>query len=179
MAHTRVVAGGSTTLTKRFVSRWARAYEQSMGSVEPWLFAAVGPAARARRFYEPDEFAQVAAWKTSRSKPRIALNSQDDVRDVTRLAFAAPERLQHRILTLLDGVRTPTATALLAVAFPDRHTILDVRTTEALTRLGSWDGSGGYRAYLDVCRRLADTVSVDLRTLDRALWQWSKDGYSP
>jgi hypothetical protein len=28
-----------------------------------------------------------------------------------------------------------------------------------------------------VCRRLANEFEVDLRTLDRALWRWSKDGY--
>ena len=52
------------------------------------------------------------------------------------MAFAAPERFQHRVLTLLDGISVPSASALLAVAFPDRHTILDFRSTEALKRLG-------------------------------------------
>jgi len=94
------------------------------------------------------------------------------------MALAAPEQIQHRILTLLDGVRVPTATALLAVACLRRHTILDVRSTESLVRLGFWDGTGGYRAYLEVCRRLADAVGADLRTLDRALWRWNKDGSS-
>lgn len=78
---------------------------------------------------------------------------------------------------LLDGVRVPTATALLAVVLPDRHTILDMRSTKALVRLGRWDETGGYRAYVDVCRRLAEDAGVDLRTLDRSLWQWSKAEY--
>jgi hypothetical protein len=160
-----------------FVSRWATAYGWQMGTLELRLFDEVGPAVRGRGFYEPDELAAVAAWKTRRSKGRVASNPADDVRDITRLAFVAPERLQHRALTLLEGVRVPTATALLAVVFPDRHTVLDVRSTEALARLGCWDGAGGYRAYLAVCQELARTVNVDLRTLDRALWQWSKDDY--
>jgi len=164
-------------VTGEWVQRWAAAYTAKMGSVEPRLLAEVGPAVRARGFYEPGELAEVAGWKTQRSKSRIAGNSPDDVRDITALAFSAPERVQHRVLTLLDGVRVPTATALLAVVFPDRHTILDVRSTEALARLGVWDGASGYRTYLDACRRLADGAGVDLRTLDRALWRWSKDGY--
>lgn len=164
-------------VTDEWVRRWAGAYTERMGSLEPRLLSEVGPAVRARGFYEPGELAEVAGWKTQRSKSRIAGNSPDDVRDITGLALSAPERVQHQVLTLLDGVRVPTATALLAVVFPDRHTILDVRSTEALARLGAWDGAGGYRTYLDVCRRLADGVSVDLRTLDRALWRWSKDGH--
>ena len=89
------------------------------------------------------------------------------------MAFAAPERLQHRVLTPLSGVRVPTANALLAVAFPDRHTIIDFRSTEALKRLRMWDGTGGYLTYLEVCSRLAGRLDSDLRTLDRALWRWS------
>ena len=81
------------------------------------------------------------------------------------------------MLTLLSGVQLPTATALLSVAFPDRHTIADVRSTEALEQLGEWDGHGGYLAYRDACQRLAKGLDVSLRTLDRALWQWSKAGH--
>ncbi len=165
------------TPTAAWVREWADRYEAKMGAVEPRLFTKVGPTVRKRGHYEPDELAAVARWKTPRSKSRIATNPAADVRDITRLAIAAPERLAHRILTLLDGVRVPTATALLAVVFPDRHTVLDVRSTEALARLGCWDNAGGYRTYVEVCRRLAARLEVDLRTLDRALWRWSKDGY--
>lgn len=160
-----------------WVRDWACRYVDAMGSTEPRLLDKVGPVARARGFYEPDELAAVAAWKTPRSKSRIAANTAADVRDITRMAFSAPEHLQHRVLTLLDGVQQPTATALLSVAFPDRHTIVDFRTRGALARLGEWDGAGGYLPYLRVCRRLAENAGVDLRTLDRALWRWSRDGY--
>lgn len=164
-------------VSKTFVRTWADRYVANMGSEEVELLEVVGPAASARGHYEPDELVRVARWKTPRSQSRIAANAPDDMRDVTSMAFCAPDRFQHRVLTLLAGVGVPTATALLAVAFPGRHTILDFRGTEALRRLGEWDGSGGYVAYLDVCRGLAGRLGVDLRTLDRALWRWSKDGY--
>jgi hypothetical protein len=162
---------------QRFVLGWAAEYVANMDPLEVRLLGDVGPAAAARGHYEPDEFAEVARWKSPRSSRRIAGNSTSDIRDITGLAFGAPERLQHHVLRLLDGVGEPTATALLAIAFPDRHTIIDVRGREALQRLGEWDAKGGYLPYLDACRRLAARVDVDLRTLDRALWQWSKDGY--
>lgn len=164
-------------VTRDCVRQWADRYITKMGAVELRLLDEVGPTVRERGFYELGELAEVAGWKTQRSKSRIAGNLPEDVRDITGLAFSAPEHVQHRVLTLLDGVRVPTATALLAVVFPDRHTILDARSTEALARLAAWDGAGGYRSYLDVCRRLAAGAGVDLRTLDRALWRWSKDGY--
>jgi hypothetical protein len=168
---------GAGVVTGEWVRQWAKAYTAKMGALEPRLLDEVGPSVQARGFYEPAELTEVARWKTQRSKSRIASNPPEDVRDITRLALSAPDRVQHRVLTLLDGIRVPTATALLTVVFPERHTILDVRSTEALGRLGAWDGTGGYRTYLDICRRLADGAGVDLRTLDRALWRWSKDGY--
>jgi hypothetical protein len=164
-------------IDRSFVLAWAARYEQRMGSTEPKLLAGVGPAAAARGHYEPNEFTKVAGWKTPRSRPSIVANPYSDVRQITAIAFTAPEPVQHRVLTLLKGVGVPTATALLAVVFPDRHTIIDVRSTESLDRLNEWDGRGGYLRYLDACRGIATRLEVDLRTLDRALWQWSKDGY--
>ncbi len=106
-----------------------------------------------------------APCRQHRRRPQIALHS--------------PTRLQHRVLTLLNGVQVPMATALLAVAMPDRHTIFDVRSSETLARIGAWDGHGGYPSYREVSVRVAGVLGVSLRTLDRALWQWSKLGYPP
>lgn len=164
-------------IDRSFVLTWSARYEQYMGSTEPKLLDEVGPTAAARGHYEPDEFAEVARWKTPRSRPGILANSDIDICQITAMAFTASEPVQHRALTLLKGVGVPTATALLAVAFPDRHTIIDVRSTESLRRLDEWDGRGGYLTYLDVCRGIATRLEVNLRALDRALWQWSKDGY--
>ena len=90
---------------KSFVLTWAALYEQRMGSTESWLLDNVGPVAAARGHYEPDEFIAVARWKTPRSRPAIAANSGSDIRQITAMAFAAPESLQHRALTLLQGGR--------------------------------------------------------------------------
>lgn len=56
------------------------------------------------------------------------------------MAFGASEELQQRVLTLLHGVGEATATALLAVAFPERHTIFDFRSTGSTTRKGERNG---------------------------------------
>src|ERR1700722_2080728 len=157
-------------IDRSFVLSWAALYEQHMDSTEPKLLGEVGPAAAARGHYEPDGFTEVARWKTPRSRPSILANSYSDIRQITAMAFAAPEPVQHRALTLLKGVSVPTATALLAVSFPRQHTIIDVRSTESLGRLDEWDGQGGYLRYLDVCRGIATRLEVALRTLDRALW---------
>jgi hypothetical protein len=152
-------------------------YEAGTPEEESLLFDEIGPAVRPQSDDLHDRFAPVAEWKTPGSKSRVAANSAEDVRVVTWMALSAPERLQHRVLVLLQGVHVPTASALGAVALPDRHTVFDVRSTEALRCLGFWDGKGGHLAYLEVCSSPDRRTPVDLRTLDHALWRWSKAGY--
>lgn len=164
-------------IKKAFVAKWSKTYLLDLPASEVDLLEQVGPAVAARGHYERDEFLAVGRWKSPRPGKHLAANTDDDIVDVTRIALGGPTRLQHRILTLLNGVRVPMATALLAVALPDRHTIFDVRSSDALARIGAWDGHGGYPSYREASVRVAGTLGVSLRTLDRALWQWSKHGY--
>lgn len=164
-------------IKKAFVAKWSEQYLADVPSAEVELLDRVGPAVAARGHYERDEFLAVGKWKSPRPGKHLAANSDADIVDVTRIALGAPTRLQHRILTLLNGVQVPMATALLAVAQPDRHTIFDVRGAEALVRVGAWDGQGGYPSYREASVLVAAALGVSLRTLDRALWQWSKHGY--
>ncbi|TYB91845.1 hypothetical protein FXF53_29310 [Micromonospora sp. WP24] len=102
-------------------------------------------------------------------------NRDKDIEEITRLALVAPERLRHRILTLLDGVGVPMASALLAVCNPRLFTVVDFRAIETLQLHRELDDAPAYPVYLEVCRAVAERVGTDLRTLDRALWQRSKE----
>jgi len=176
---------------KTFVDHWSRQYleaDKSGGGNERQLLRRVGPQVAERGYYRKAELLMVGDWKSPRIRSRLARNSDEDVRDISRLALAAPERLQHRILGLLHGVRNPVASALLAVWAPDRHTVIDFRAIEALDELHRMGAirqevpphsSGGlpdYTRYLACCRSVATQCRVGLRDLDRALWKWSKAG---
>jgi hypothetical protein len=176
---------------KTFVDNWSRQYleaDKSGGGNEQELFRRVGPQVAKRGYYRIAELAMVGDWKSPRIRSLLARNSDEDVRDISRLALAAPERLQHRILGLLIGVKDPVASALLAVSAPDRHTVIDFRAVEALEELRSIGAlkqevpphSTGelpdYIQYLECCRSIARQCGVELRDLDRALWKWSKEG---
>src|SRR5438309_2087644 len=102
-----------------FVSRWSQRYSNTEKEQE--LLTKVGPAVARRGYYKMDELAKVGEWKSPRIRSRLAQNSATDIEDITRLALAAPERLQHRVLGLLHGVRDPVASAALTIWAPDRH----------------------------------------------------------
>jgi hypothetical protein len=139
---------------------------------------AIGRAARVRGYYLRDEFAAVCRWKTPRSAPRVALNSDERVEEATRIALAdgSNERERTEALRSLDGVEWPTASVLLHLAYPERYPILDKRALIALgVRPPSQYSFRFWQAYVSTCRQLAEQARVDGRTLDQALWQWSKE----
>jgi hypothetical protein len=140
--------------------------------------AAAGAAARAQGHYTRDQFLLVCAWKTPRSRPRVAANEEATVRFATGAALTATdEQARMEALLALDGVGVPTASTLLHFAEPGRYPILDVR---ALASLGERTARSTYPVaywldYLAACRALALRHGVDLRTLDKALWQHAKE----
>jgi len=130
------------------------------------------------RFLTRNQFLDVCAWKTKRSKSRCKENGEELIKEVSLIAFSTPnEELRIGIWTLLHGVGMPTASVFLHWFHPtDKYPILDVRALESLSlkeprtyNYGFWD------RYTRECRRLATEYKVDMRTLDRALWQWSAE----
>ena len=140
--------------------------------------AEAGAAARARGYYRRDEFLTVCDWKTSRSRPRVERNDGAAVEAATRLGLGSGgERERMQALIELNGVGVPTGSTLLHFAFPEDYPILDVR---ALASLGHVTTRSVYPvhfwlAYLEACRELAKRHGVSIRTLDKALWQHSKE----
>ncbi len=142
---------------------------------------AVGAGARVRGHYTRREFVEVCAWKTPRSRPRVTANPARAITAATRRALATPdETIRIEALLELDGVGVPTASTLLYAAFPEDYPILDVRALESLG-VASRSGYpvGFWLAYLAACRALASRAGVSLRTLDKALWQHSKERAVP
>ena len=119
----------------------------------------------------------MCAWKTVRSRPKVAANPEAAVVDATGRALAAgDEATRIAALLELEGVGVPTASALLYFAFPEDYPILDVRALESLgVKPRSTYPVSFWLEYLAACRELARSAGVSLRTLDKALWQYSKE----
>jgi hypothetical protein len=139
---------------------------------------AAGAAARGRGYYTRDEFIEVCHWKTRRSGPKVAANTAEAIVSATARALETrDETIRMESLLVLHGVGVPTASTLLYFAFPNDYPILDVRALESLgvrMRTGQYS-TRFWLAYLGACRELASRHGVPIRTLDKALWQYSKD----
>ena len=156
------------------VERWAgRFADASDASLE----RDVAPAARRQGYLTREQFLRIAAWKTARSRPRCERNTDAFVREVTGAALASPhEGFKINTLRVLEGVGWPTASVILHFCDRGRYPILDVR---ALWSLGFEKppayGFPFWMAYTEFLRGVAEKAGVSMRTLDKALWQYSKE----
>ncbi|MFG0251479.1 MAG: hypothetical protein ACF8NJ_01235 [Phycisphaerales bacterium JB038] len=117
----------------------------------------------------------LADWKSPRTRPHIASNDDNWIHDVTRLALSTPsERLRIESLTLLRGVGWPMASVILHFCHTDPYPILDFRALWALGAEEPEYDFSFWQTYTRTCRNLAARAACDMRTLDRALWAYSK-----
>lgn len=128
-----------------------------------------------RGYINKKDFLTFCEWKTPRTKPLCKKNSEEFIKNITRLSLSTTdEKVKIEILLLLDGVGWPTASVILHYATEFEYPILDYRALWSLRiekppeyNFELW------RDYTNFCRKLAKKYSVSLRELDKALWQYS------
>jgi hypothetical protein len=126
----------------------------------------------------------IARWKSERVVHYLIGNSNEKIRRVLAAVTDAEASTETAVKALLElhGVDILVASAILAAIYPERYTVLDFRTLEALGH--ARHDVRFYEEYLAFCNRLAESNIVKpqgdlpaptpLRTLDRALWEWSR-----
>jgi hypothetical protein len=164
----------------------AEQYWQTSGEKEHELEKAAFEAGDAIRNgdYSLSNLEAIVRWKSERAVQVLIGNSNEKIRRALALA-ASPEsstEIAVNALTELHGIDIVLASAVLSAIFPERYTVLDFRTLEALGH--ARHDVRFYEEYLAFCKRLAESNIVTpqselpaptpLRTLDRALWEWSR-----
>jgi hypothetical protein len=164
----------------------AEQYWQTSGEKEHELEKAAFEAGEAIRNgdYSLANLEAIVRWKSERAVQVLIGNSNETIRRALALA-ASPESTTEtavNALTELHGIDIVLASAVLAAIFPERYTVLDFRTLEALGH--ARHDVRFYEEYLAFCKRLAESNIVTpqselpaptpLRTIDRALWEWSR-----
>lgn len=162
--------------------------------LERYLFGTVS-----KRFQEDGvlnafDFFSIVIWKANRAKPRVAqllvphvaespnprAELEEAVKQLTRsLSEAADDPTRLRVL--INGkFHLPIASAILAVLWPERFTVYDVRACNELKESTGKDFSylggitdldrlwSGYEAYIQAVSESSDAPS--LRDRDRVLW---------
>ena len=141
----------------------------------------IAPAVRERGHFLREEFLETYRWKTHRTVYLAEKYSDQEIADVTGVAFRQrDEKLRVCLLRVLDGVNWPVASTLLYVGVSDDYPIIDFR---ALWSLGSAMPSvvsfEFWWAYVECCRHVAKAAGVSVRELDKALWTYAAANQPP
>lgn len=124
-----------------------------------------------------DQLLMVAYWKSPRIVPLVKRNDASFVKEITHWSLMATnERSRIEVLTLMDGLLWPTASVILHFFHQDSYPILDFRALWSVSEEPpSFYDFEFWKRYYDYCRSLASRTEVSMRTLDKALWQYSKE----
>jgi len=164
----------------------AEQYWQKSGEKEHGLEQAAFQAGEAIRNgdYSLANLEAIVRWKSERAVQYLIGNSNEQIRHVLAVAATPESSTESAVKALLElhGVDISVASAILAAIYPERYTVLDYRVLEAVGY--ARHDVHFYEEYLAFCKRLADSNIVKpqselpgatpLRTLDRALWEWSR-----
>ena len=83
--------------------------------------------------------------------------------------------LRLGILTSLRGVAVPVASAILALAEPDRYCVIDFRGWRAVVGEEKQGFSiRDYKRYLAAVRELADQLQWPVQEVDLAIWEYDR-----
>jgi hypothetical protein len=126
----------------------------------------------------------IVRWKSERTVHYLIRNSNEEISRALAVAASPDSSTEAAMKALLElhGVDIPVASAILTAIFPERYTVLDFRALEALGYARR--DVRFYEEYVAFCKRLAESNVVTpqselpaptpLRTLERALWEWSR-----
>ena len=126
----------------------------------------------------------IVRWKSERVVHYLIGNSNEKIKRALAIAASPQTSTDAAVKALLElhGVDLPVASAILSAIFPERYTVLDFRALEALGH--ARHDVRFYEEYLAFCKRLAESNIVQpqselpaptsLRTIERALWEWSR-----
>lgn len=90
-----------------------------------------------RGYFTKEEFLRMGMWKSPRPKQRYLKNSEDDIISISKKILATKfEKRKIKLLTSLDGVSIPTASAILTLIDPLNYGVIDIRVWKVLYLYG-------------------------------------------
>lgn len=129
------------------------------------------------------ELLDILRWKSPRPLKHYESNNEKMVREITKLAFSAKnDMLKLHILTALNGVNYPAASAILMFYDPKRYPVLDIRVWKQLYAAKLVDSNPrGQNFSLQQCeqfftiiRQMAQELNLTARQVEKRLFDYDR-----
>lgn len=136
-----------------------------------------------QKFFQRDQALRVLRWKSPRPTRYYQLNSKLDFEVITRVALKQDDdRLKIHILAALQGVRYPSASALLMIFDQNKYPVIDIRVWQQLYKFGlvkeNPRGRGftlnQWGKYLEIIRSFASDLKLSARQVEKRLFDFSR-----
>ncbi|WP_417260816.1 hypothetical protein [Celeribacter sp.] len=133
-------------------------------------------------YYNKKQALKVLKWKSPRPTRYYELNTEEDFINITSTAFKQHnEKLKIHILTALEGVNYPSASALL-MFYDQKYPVLDIRVWRQLYRLGSVNSNpkgknftlNQWSKYLEVINILSKEFKINQRQIEKQIFDYDK-----
>lgn len=86
-----------------------------------------------RGYFTKEEFLRIGMWKSPRPKHWYLANSEENIVKISKKVFSTVfEKRRIELLTRLQGVSIPTASAILTLTNPKDYGVIDIRVWEVL-----------------------------------------------
>lgn len=130
------------------------------------------------------EFLDICYWKSPRGIRRCERNSATRVEQTTQKVFStASEEKRIELLTSLEGVSIPTASAILTLTDPVNYGVIDIRVWQLLHHLRSVTANPKgqnftfqhWYQYLKILRHHARQLKVPTRLVELTLFEYHRD----
>lgn len=173
-------------INKAWIKNWAGKYQKTHlkeRALEDEIFNDIKMCGLPLRSLTKEILRKIAKWKSGRVERHVNKNDEKFVKEVTKISLSTNDdkQLKIEVLTLLRGVGIRMASAILYFCFPKKYPIMDVRAWASLKKFKEIDGEikdtfECWKRYTNICRKVAKQNGVSLRALDKALWQYNKNG---
>lgn len=171
-------------ITSEFIARYAPRYV--ITELEERLLTKDAKKARKKERLKYKSLLRFAEWKAVAVLPILTSYSdkttQKDIEYLTFLALEGdtPDRWRIPIMSIIDGVGKPFASAILSAVYPADFALMDARSVGVLFEAGLLESKNTarvpYEDYLGVVRMLASEANVSLHEVYRALYAYAELG---
>ncbi len=155
--------------------------EVSYAEREKELFGEIGKNIRNRSYLKKEDFLAIVRWKAARAIRKAEANSEEAIEKITKFAFEIDnEEVKIRVLTSLNGVSIPMASAILTIPFPEKYGVIDIRGWHTLYNLGLVNykkdvfNVKDWLLYLKIIRELGKKYNVFPRAIDKAIFMYDR-----
>lgn len=136
-----------------------------------------------KRGLTKEQLLKILIWKSPRPSKHYKSNLEKDIKEITSLAFTAPnDKLKIHLLTALNGVSYPAASAILMFFDRTKFPVLDIRVWRQLYKLklvrlnsrGQNFTLSQCEIYFQIIRQLADELDLTARQVEKRLFDHDK-----